>query len=95
MAAVLSCGPGAVLSHGSAGALWGIRAELERADRGLAGRSPTSAAEPGVRVHRRLSLGSNDIEVRDGIPVTAPVLTLIDLAGQISPAALERGGERG
>ena len=89
MAAVLSCGPGAVLSHGSAGALWGVRAEPDALiEVSLIGANQCRRA--GVRVHRRVSLGSDDLKVRDGIPVTAPILTLIDLAGQIPPAALER-----
>lgn len=89
MAAVLSCGPGAVLSHASAGALWGIRAEPNALiEVSLMGANQCRRA--GIRVHRRVGLGSNDLEVRDAIPVTAPILTLIDLAGDISPAALER-----
>ena len=89
MAAVLSCGRGAVLSHGSAGALWGIRAEPNALiEVSLMGANQCRRA--GVRVHRRVSLGTDDVKVRDGIPVTAPVLTLIDLAGHISAAALER-----
>ncbi len=35
---------------------------------------------PGVRCHRRV-LAPADIRVRDGIPVTSPVRTLLDLAG--------------
>jgi hypothetical protein len=89
MAAVLSCGHGAVLSHGSAAALWGLRAEhgvlIELSRVGA-----HQCRRPGIRLHRRVRLGPGDREVRDGIPLTAPMLTLIDLAGQIAPAALER-----
>ena len=89
MAAVLSCGPGAVLSRGAPVRCGGsapipnalIEVSLMGAD-SAAGRASASTVV--------LGLGSNDLEVRDAIPVTAPILTLIDLAGDISPAALER-----
>jgi very-short-patch-repair endonuclease len=44
----------------------------------------------GVRVHRRSGLRVDDLTERDGIPVTAPVLTLVDLAASLSPRRLER-----
>ena len=89
MAAVLACGEGAVLSHRSAAALWGIgpegtgAIEVSRATGHRAQRS-------GIRINSRSQLRPSEISCRSGIPLTAPVLTLIDLAGQISPAALER-----
>lgn len=89
MAAVLACGPGAVLSHGSAAALWGVLPErggtIEVA-------VPTASARryAGVRVHRREGLGSADVTRHMGIPVTTLVLTLIDLASSLHLAQLER-----
>jgi very-short-patch-repair endonuclease len=89
MAAVLGCGPAAVLSHASAADLWGIRPQ----------KSPTVeitriAANPcrlpRVRVHRRPGLEPGQFAVREGIPVTAPIRTVVDLACVIGPAALER-----
>ena len=44
MAAVLACGPGAVLSHRSAAALWGIRGRSRAGDRGDGGAKSRSAA---------------------------------------------------
>lgn len=85
MAAVLACGPGAVLSHGSAAALWGIAPW-----RGATHVSVAAGRQPeGVRAHRR---ALTDIEMtrRQGIPVTSPALTLIDLATQLSRERLER-----
>jgi very-short-patch-repair endonuclease len=76
MAAVLACGPGAVLSHRSAASLWRIReAEGPRPD-------VTAAAlrrHPGVDAHRAALLPS-DMTVRLGIPVTTAERTLADLA---------------
>jgi len=43
-----------------------------------------------VRVHRRLALEDRDLAVRDGIPATKPVRTLVDLAAKSGPATIER-----
>ncbi len=79
MAAILSCGDGAVLSHRSAAALWGIRP----AQQGVievsvpAGRLPRRA---GIVTHRRARLGCDGMTTHNGIPVTTAVRTLVDLA---------------
>lgn len=88
LAAVLTCGEGAVLSHASAGELWGITRR---------GAGPIEVTVPpgraprrvGLRVHRRRDLPEADRARRRGIPVTAPVRTLIDLATSISLRSLE------
>src|SRR5688500_16999415 len=69
MAAVLSCGQGAVLSHASAAALWGIR---RREERGIEVSVPArlNPRPREVVVHRRRSLDSGDVTRHDGIPVT-------------------------
>lgn len=89
MAAALACGPGAVLSHGSAAALWGFGAELP----GLVEISlppGRSSQLPGVRAHRRAALEPSDATTHEGIPVTSPTRTLIDEATQLPPRRLER-----
>ncbi|MEX2447856.1 MAG: type IV toxin-antitoxin system AbiEi family antitoxin domain-containing protein [Solirubrobacterales bacterium] len=89
MAAVLACGDGAALSHGSAAALWGF------------GREPRDLIEvsvplgrrcrhPGIRAHRRITLRPEDLAEHECIPVTAAVRTLIDEATRLSPRRLER-----
>lgn len=89
MAAVLSCGSRAALSHRSAGALWGITPTFPRLiEVSVPFASPRH--RPGVRVYRRPNLRSKDVEVRDGIRVTTPVLVLIDLARTEDDARLER-----
>jgi very-short-patch-repair endonuclease len=83
MAAVLACGEGAVLSHGSAAALWGLLAvrngpvDVSVPTRG--GRSRRS----GIRLHRRLSLVAGTITRRLDIPVTTPARTIEDLRGTV------------
>jgi hypothetical protein len=44
----------------------------------------------GVRVHRRLILQERDLVMHEGIPVTAPVQTLVDLAARLASPAVER-----
>src|SRR3954454_214440 len=89
MAAVLACGPSAVLSHAAARALW----DLRRSETGIVdgtlpgpgGRRP----RPGVRIHRARSLdGLTD--VKDGIPVTTPARTVVDLAATLDRRGIER-----
>jgi very-short-patch-repair endonuclease len=89
MAALLTCGPGAVLSHGSAAALWGFGSE----PRGLVEVSllaGTRSRRPGIRAHRRVSLSPDEVTEHEGVPTTTPVRTLIDQATQLAPARLER-----
>ncbi len=89
MAAVLACGDKAMLSHRSAAALWGIGTErIDRID--ISVRRRTRLRRAGVRVRARPTLAETDVALRDGIPVTAIVLTLIDLATELGPTRLER-----
>ncbi len=89
MAAVLACGEGAMLSHCSAAALWEIGSERQ----GVVEVSVMRRAElkrRGLRVRGRPSLRAERITSRDGIPVTTPVQTLIDLSTELTPNKVER-----
>lgn len=87
MAAVLACGRGALLSHSSAAALWGIgRVAAQPEVTVPAHRRPDPA---GVRVHRTTRLPADDTTTHHGIPVTSPIRTLIDLATRLSLPSLE------
>jgi very-short-patch-repair endonuclease len=88
MAAVLACGQDAVLSHGSAAALWEIGGERSAAiEVSVPGRA--HRRHPGIVAHRRI-LGAHEVASRDGIPLTAPIRTLIDIACRIERRKLER-----
>ena len=76
-AAVLACGPGAVLSHRDAAALWGIRPDNRATIDVTASRHRRGPA--GVIVHRA-HLPEDERTVRDGLPVTSLFRTLLDLA---------------
>jgi predicted transcriptional regulator of viral defense system len=88
MAAVLACGPGAVLSHRSAAALRGMRAT---ASSWIDVTCPTRAGRgrKGIRVHRGDRLFESETTVIDGIPCTTVARTIVDLAGLLSPSAVE------
>ena len=78
MAAVLASGPGAVLSHHSAAALWGLRGYSERAVEVTVPRKSTSSRQ----IRRHFSLVSPDeVAVAEGIPVTSFPRTVFDMAG--------------
>ncbi len=77
LAAVLAAGPGAVLSHRSAAALWGLIPHVAgpidvTVDRG-------QRARPGILVHASNHLGRERTR-HEGVPVTNPGRTLLDLA---------------
>lgn len=90
MAMVLACGSGAVLSHWSAAALLGIGNEKRVVEVSVRTCSDRGRERGGVLVHRRRGLRDGDCSVRDCIPVTAPVRTLVDLAAASGPAGIER-----
>lgn len=76
MAAVLFCGPDAVLSHRSAAALWGLRRPIESIEVTAATKSRSRGA---LRRHFA-SLSADEVTERGGIPVTTVPRTLFDLA---------------
>lgn len=88
LAAVLACGRTAALSHGSAAALWGLRAarpgEVEVLRRSGGGR------HDGVRIHQTRRLHEDEVTLEQRIPVTVIERTLIDIAGRSTDAELER-----
>ncbi|HYI18631.1 MAG TPA: type IV toxin-antitoxin system AbiEi family antitoxin domain-containing protein [Solirubrobacteraceae bacterium] len=76
-AAVLACGEGAALSHWSAGAAWRMIAATLAAMHVSAARAGRGRA--GLKVHRR-TLARDEITTLDGLPITTPARTTIDLA---------------
>lgn len=85
MAAVLACGPSAVLSHRSAAALWNLLRPMEGPIDVSVPSQNGRRARRGIRVHRRRSLSPRTLTVRNLIPVTTPRQTIEDLRGVVSP----------
>jgi very-short-patch-repair endonuclease len=83
MAAVLSCGEGAALSHASAAELWQI---APRRPGNIHVSVATDRRGPdGITTHRRKAVRTT---CRHGIPVTTPTETIVDLATCITGDAL-------
>jgi Transcriptional regulator, AbiEi antitoxin len=85
--AVLTCGPTAALSHGSASSLWGFSKRwalpfevTARVDRRRA----------GIRVHRSTALTGRDVTYHYGIRVTSPARTALDVAPRLNGQRLAR-----
>jgi very-short-patch-repair endonuclease len=87
MAAVLASGKGAVLSHASAAAHWGIR--FSSATRIDVTAPNSKRARRGIKPHRS-KLKPDEITVHDGIPITTVARTLLDLGTVLSDQALEK-----
>jgi very-short-patch-repair endonuclease len=90
MAAVLGCGTGGVLSHWSAGALWGFAIQRRWIEVSVSTCTDRRRERGGVLVHRRGRLRDEECSVRDGIPVTGPIRTLVDLAATSGSEMIER-----
>jgi hypothetical protein len=86
MAAVLACGPGAVLSHDSALALWGLR-------RWPAMPEVTAARcvrRPGITAHRSTTLTPADTTRQLGVPVTRAARAITDIRPRLTERQFTR-----
>ena len=92
-AAVLACGEGAVVSHGTAAALWGLRDRwpvlIDLTVPGQRGRKID-----GIRCRRCRYPRAEEIVVRDGVASTSVARTLVDQAGMLGDRSLRKAVER-
>lgn len=79
-AALLACGPGAVLSHLSAAYRWSLREPRDGPVHLTVAADRRPKLRAGVVVHRTSTFSATDVRRRDGLPVTSPTRTLLDLA---------------
>lgn len=87
-AAILWARQRAVISHEAAGALW----NLDGCPVGrvvLLTTEPLESPSEGIRVHRSSLLGPHHVTRRDGLALTTPTRTLLDLAGVLEEEDLE------
>ena len=89
LAAVLACGPGAVLSSLNAAVVWDLLGRRDGPVHVLTA-GPHRRAPNGVIVHRTSDLPPTDTTTRHAIPITTPTRTLLDLAAHASRRDLER-----
>lgn len=86
MAAVLFCGPDAVLSRRSAAALWGIR---DGRGTQIHITSPSKSRSKGLIQRHFALLPDDEMTEHDGIPVTTVPRTIFDLAATEPPHVAE------
>lgn len=88
-AALLAAGPSAVLVRRTAAALWRLTDPPPAVEVLVAGRQ--ARARAGLVIRRTVSpLAASDLRRIDGLPVTSPARTVVDLAGELDGARLER-----
>ncbi len=92
--ALLSVRDGAALSHWSAAALLGLWTPAPR-QIDVVVDDQKGANNPEVCVHRSRILESHDVWIRQGLPVTSPARTLLDIAVTATYRQLEIAFDRG
>jgi hypothetical protein len=85
---ILAAGDGAVASHRAAAALWGIEG-FNKGTPELTVPRGKRFRRPAARIHESTDLHLAGVRRRDGIPVTDPARTLLDLARRLPENGLE------
>jgi len=92
-AALLACREGAVISHGTAAAFWGLRDQwpvlVDVTAPNQAGRKIE-----GIRCRRCRYPGAEEIVIQEGVLCTNPARTMVDMAGMLGTPSLRRMVER-
>lgn len=88
LAAVLACGPRALLSHYSAAWLWGLSSSKPIPIH-VTSPSPRRRRPP-IRLHRASKLSEDDFALEDVIPVTSVPRTLLDQAALVDERRLRK-----
>ncbi len=96
MAAVLACGRTALLADFSAADLWSLSLLPKGGDAPVQVLTVGGKAvdRPGIHVRQVQRLEPGDRALFDGIPVTSPIRTLLDLAALTGPEQLEEAVAR-
>lgn len=90
LAVVLAAGSGAVASHSSAAALFGVPGFPSGRRPEISTPRDRRVRHPDAAVHRSLWLPDSHVAIVEGIPTTRVARTLVDLAGAVLPGRLER-----
>ena len=89
VAAVLACGPGALLSHRSAARVHGILSYPANATIWVTTTTSRGEGLRGIRVVRTRTLEPEDVTFCGWLPLTSPARTLLDVAGLEDEETLE------
>ncbi len=92
-AAVLACGEGAVISHGTAAAFWDLRDQWPTLIDVTGGRQAGRKLD-GIRCRRCRYPTPEEILIEEGVPFATPARTLVDSAGMLGVASMRRMVER-
>jgi len=90
MTAVLDAGVGAVLSHTSAAAWWGIPGFDLKTIHVARPRGGTRRPSALAIIHELRAVPADHVRVLDGVPVVSPSLLLYQLAATVHPKRVER-----
>lgn len=93
MAGVLAAGPGAVLSHRDAAALWELLRPPRRPVIDVTTPQRSRKRIAGIDLHRTRHLASSSVTMRRHIPVTTVARTLLDLADVVPAHHLRRAAD--
>jgi hypothetical protein len=86
-AAVLACGPGAALSHGSAMTLWGL---WRHWDEPLEVSAPRYRRPKRIILHRSTTLSRRDVTTHLGVRTTTATRTVLDMTPRQTDKQLKR-----
>jgi len=94
LAAVLACGAEAALSCRSASDQWGMLATARVAIEVTVATRGGRLRRRGIDLHCVRRLDERDVTVLDGIPITTPARTLVDLCAVVPDRRVERALEQ-
>lgn len=89
-AAVLAIGPDAVLSHRSAAFVWGMCPATSDASVEVIVPTRSAHRRDGIVAHRTNRLERLETRMHEGLPVTSPARTAVDIAAELTVRELER-----
>jgi hypothetical protein len=90
LAAVLSSGDGAVLSHSSAAALWKFLRPIPGPIHLTVAAAVRRDPGPGLQIHRSRTLSPSHVTTRHGIAVTTPARTIEEIRTEVEPYLFRR-----
>jgi very-short-patch-repair endonuclease len=89
MAAVLAAGADAVLSHVSAAAAWDLMPIRAGVNHVTVAGDPGRRRRRGLRIHRSRTLTPTQTTIHNGIPITTPERTIVDVSRTLDGRRLE------
>lgn len=94
MAAFLACGAESWLGYWTAAAVWELTAVPPTRPVAIITRRDLRLNDPGIRVYRASALHDDEVTEKEGLPLTTPARTLLDLASAADADEVERALHR-